>query len=154
MVDSPRFEAGTWSAGLSLDYAYRPLVLGVEDENGEFQRIQILIKHLVLGTLELSGSFCDCMTFSASVPLTLFERGSSPSASPSSTRELSLRATAAEEPLSGIVPVSGLGVSDPRIGVMVRLYGQPGESAFSASLGGSALGAGAQVLREHGLTHQ
>ncbi|AKJ01235.1 outer membrane protein OmpA-like peptidoglycan-associated protein [Archangium gephyra] len=136
MVDSPRFEAGTWSAGLSLDYAYRPLVLGVEEEDGRFQLLQVLIKHQLLGNLELSGSFCDCMTFSASVPLTLLERGSSREASPS-MRGLSARATAAEEPLAGIVPVRGLGVSDPRFGLMVRLYGRPGESPFSASLGAS-----------------
>lgn len=134
MVDSPRFEAGTWSAGISLGYAYRPLVLGVQDEDGEFQELQVLIKHQVLGNLELSGSFCDCMTFSASVPLTLLERGQSTSAS--SAQALSRRA-AAEEPLGGVVPVSGLGVSDPRIGIMVRVYGQPDRSPFSISLGGA-----------------
>ncbi|WP_224365053.1 OmpA family protein [Hyalangium versicolor] len=138
LVDSPRFEAGTWSAGISLDYAYRPLVLGVEDEDGEFQQLRVLIQHQLLGDLEVSGSFCGCMTLSASVPLTLLERGSSSSSSSaSSLRALSLRAAAQEEPLVGVVPVSGLGVSDPRIGFMVRLYGQPGRSAFSASLGGT-----------------
>jgi OOP family OmpA-OmpF porin len=137
MVDSPRFEAGTWSAGLSLDYAYRPLVLGVEDESGEFQQLRVLIRHQVLGNLELSGSFCSCMTVSASVPLTLLERGDSSASANAASRALSLRAAAAEEPPAGVVPVSGLGASDPRIGLMVRLYGQPGQSAFSASLGGT-----------------
>jgi OOP family OmpA-OmpF porin len=138
LVDSPRFEAGAWSAGLSLDYAYRPLVLGVEDEDGQFQQLQIIIKHQLLGSLELSGSFCDCMTLSASVPFTLLERGPSSSSSASaSSLGLSPRVAAAEEPVAGVVPVSGLGASDPRIGIMVRLYGQPGQSAFSASLGGS-----------------
>ncbi|KFE64408.1 OmpA family protein [Hyalangium minutum] len=137
LVDSPRFESGTWSAGISLDYAYRPLVLGVEDEDGEFQQLRVLIQHQLLGNLELSGSFCGCMTVSASVPLTLLERGSSSSSTNASSRALGLRAAAQEEPLVGVVPVSGLGASDPRIGLMVRLYGQPGQSAFSASLGGT-----------------
>jgi OOP family OmpA-OmpF porin len=145
MVDSPRFEAGTWSAGISLDYGYRPLVLGVEDKAGQFKELRVLIQHQLLGNLELAGSFCDCMTFSASVPLTLLERGPSSTGTLPSSGEMSLRAatsrvratTAAEDPLTGIVPVSGLSASDPRLGFMVRLYGRPGESPFSASLGGS-----------------
>lgn len=137
LVDSPRFEAGTWSAGISLDYAYRPLVLGVEDEQGEFQQLRVLIQHQLLGNLEVSGAFCGCMTVSASVPLTLLERGPSESSASGSSRALSLRAAAQAEPEVGVVPVSGLGASDPRLSLMVRLYGQPGQSAFSASLGGT-----------------
>lgn len=144
MVDTPRFAAGTWSAGLSLDYAHRPLVLGIDDDHGEFKTLQVIIQYQVLGNLDLAGSFCDCMTFSASVPFTLLERGPSPAGTSSSTAPLSLL-SAASRPLSaaaletptGIIPVSGLGASDPRVGAMMRLYGQPGESPFSASVGGS-----------------
>lgn len=137
MVDMPRFAAGTLSVGLSLDYAYRPLVLGVENEQGEFQLLRVLIEHQVLGNLDLAGSFCDCMMFSASVPLTLLERGPSQASTAAALSPLAsaVRSSAAADPLTGITPNTGLGVSDPRVGMLVRLYGKPGEGPFFASLG-------------------
>jgi OOP family OmpA-OmpF porin len=139
MVDTPRFSAGTLSVGLSLDYGHRPLVLGVEGRDGQFRMTRVLIEHQMLGSLDVAGSFCDCMRLSASVPFTLLERGPSSADPSASTQSLSLLASsirsAEADPRTGIVLENGLSASDPRLGMMVRLYGKPGEGLFSASLG-------------------
>ncbi|MDC0709813.1 OmpA family protein [Stigmatella sp. ncwal1] len=143
MVDAPRFEAGTFAVGLSLNYAYKPLVLGAENENGEFKTLRVLIAHQLLGSLDLAGSFCDCATFSLSIPLVLLERGGSaastfPCASPTGSRAAlaMIQAVAPLEQVAGMAPVRGISPSDPRLGMMFRLYGKPGKTPFFISAGG------------------
>ena len=141
MVDSPRFSAGWLAVGLSLNYAHRPLVLALEDASGQLSTLRVLIEHQALGHLDVAGSFCDCATFSASVPLVLMERGGRSSLESLSTGSnlgvLMASAAQAIEPASGLAPVSGMSMGDPRLGMLVRLYGDPALTPFSASLGGS-----------------
>ena len=99
--------------GITLNYAHNPLVFG--QINGDsFQQQRAVIANQLLGHVDLAGSFLDRVTVNLSLPVTLLESGT---------------ATA------GVTPTQGVGVGDPRLGFMVRLYGQPDESAFSLSLG-------------------
>ncbi|MFL5355718.1 OmpA family protein [Archangium sp.] len=143
MVDVPRYGTDEFSVGFSLNYAHRPLVLGVENEAGEFQTLRVLIEHQLLGHIDLSARFCDCTTFSLTLPIALAERGDS-SRDPSvpSTSRYSLMASAAARSASEPDSLGDVGllrssnVGDPRLGMMVRLYGRPDESPLSVSLGG------------------
>lgn len=114
-VDHPWYSRTRYfAAGLTLNYAHQPLVLGISSGQGHSERA--VIEHQFLGHLDLAGSFLDRLTLHASLPLTLLERG-----------------TAA----AGVTPTAGLGVGDPRLGAMLRLFGQPDGSPLSLSLGAS-----------------
>jgi OOP family OmpA-OmpF porin len=112
-VDHPWYSRTRYfAAGVTLNYAHKPLVLGVS--NGTTSSERAVIEHQLLGHIDIAGSFLDRVTLNASLPLTFLERG-----------------TAA----AGVTPTEGFGVGDPRLGAMVRLFGQPDESAVSLSLG-------------------
>ena len=116
LVDHPWYSSTRYfAAGLTLNYAHDPLVFGLSSVDGNFTQTQAIIAHQLLGHLDLAGSFLDRVTLSASLPVTLLERG---------------------QTAGGLSPVSGVVVGDPRFGVLVRLYGQPDRSPFSLSLGG------------------
>ncbi len=142
MVDVPRFGTDSFSMGLSLNYAYKPLVLGVERPTGEFQTLRVLIEHQLLGQLDVAASLCDCAVFSLSLPIALMERGDSSKSRSSSARSWSRWASSAAqslsggEPLAGLPPLRGMGAREPRVGTLLRLYGQPDTSPFSVSAGG------------------
>ncbi|MFO0576088.1 MAG: OmpA family protein [Polyangia bacterium] len=116
LVDHPWYSATRYfAAGVTLNYAHNPLVFGLSDINGNFTQTQSIITHQLIGHLDLAGSFLDRVTISASVPMTFLERG---------------------QRVGGLAPISGVAVGDPRVGLMVRVFGQPDRSAFSLSLGG------------------
>ncbi|WP_375772747.1 OmpA family protein [Archangium gephyra] len=142
-VDVPRFGTDGFSLGFGLDYAHKPLVLGVEDDAGRFQTLRVLIEHQAVGHLDVALRLCDCTTLSVSLPLVLLERGRAPRGDYSWASSRSLLAAAspaasvsAADLGTGFVPLEGMSVSDPRLGMMLRLYGTPEESPFSVSLGG------------------
>ncbi len=112
-VDHPWYSRTRYfAAGVTLNYAHKPLVLAVS--NGTSSSERAVIEHQLLGHIDIAGSFFDRVTLNASLPLTFLERG-----------------TAA----AGVTPTEGFGVGDPRLGAMVRLFGQPDESAISLHLG-------------------
>ena len=112
-VDHPWYSRTRYfAAGITLNYAHNPLVLGATNDAGTTERA--VIEHQLLGHLDIAGSFLDRVTLNLSLPVTLLERGTA---------------------LAGVSPTEGVGVGDPRLGAMVRLYGQPDESPVSLNLG-------------------
>lgn len=112
-VDHPWYSRTRYfAAGLTLNYGHNPLVFGREGSDG-FTQTATVIEHQLLGHLDVAGSFLDRVTLNLSLPITLLERGN---------------ATATITPTSGTV-------GDPRLGFMVRLWGQPDESPISINLG-------------------
>lgn len=116
LIDHPWYSATRYFAGgLTLNYGHAPLVLGAQNPDGSFTRQSPIIEHQLLGHLDLAGSFLDRVTLSFSLPVTLYEAG---------TSQL------------GITPLSGVAAGDPRFGLMVRIFGQPDRSPISLSVGG------------------
>lgn len=114
LVDHPFYSSTRYfAAGMTLNYAHQPLVFGLGSAAGAFTVTRPVLEHQLLGHVDLAGSFLDRVTIAASLPITFFEKG---------------------QPLLGIAPVGGA-VGDPRLGAMVRLYGQPDRSPFSINLG-------------------
>src|SRR6185312_16165809 len=74
-----------------------------------------IVEHQLVGHVDLAGSFLDRFLVSASLPVTLLERGT---------------------PAFGAAPICGAAVGDVRLGAMARLFGQPDRSRFSLHLGG------------------
>ena len=102
-----------FAGGLTLDYAHDPLVFGTANGNTFTQR-EAVIEHDLIGHVDLAASFLDRVLIAFSLPVTLLERGHS---------------------VDGVAPLSGVAAGDPRIGAMVRLFGQPLRDAFSLHLG-------------------
>jgi OOP family OmpA-OmpF porin len=127
-VDHPWYSSTRYfAAGITLNYAHNPLVFGSVGSDGSFSPQISVIQHQFLGHVDVAGSFLDRVQINASLPITFLERGT--------------RAAGAE-------PANGVAMGDPRLGLWVRLFGQPLRSAVSLSLG-------AQVwvpLRSFGLT--
>ncbi len=107
---STRYFAG----GVTLDYAHDPL-LGGSYSGDKFTEQVKIVEHMVVGHVDVAGSLWDRVQLSFSLPITLHESGTT---------------------AFGVSPLSGAAVSDPRIGVMVRLWGQPDRSPISIHLGG------------------
>lgn len=115
-VDHPWYSRTRYFAGgLTLDYGRLPLVFGYIGPSGDFNTSNRAIAQQLVGHLDLAGSFVDRVLISLSLPVTLAEAG---------------------EPGGGVTPVDGVIVGDPRLGVLVRVYGQPDASRFSLSIGG------------------
>jgi outer membrane protein OmpA-like peptidoglycan-associated protein len=113
-VPQPWYSSTRWFAGgLTLDYGHNPLLGGVFDP--QFQKTVAIVEHQLVGHVDVAGSFLDRVQLSLSLPVVLLERG-----------------TAA----FGAAPLEGAAVGDPRVGVMVRLWGQPDRSRISLHLGG------------------
>ena len=102
-----------FAVGLTLDYALNPLTPAIATGRGP---ISPLISNALVGHVDLAGSLFDRLLLSASLPVTLLETG---------TPEL----------VSQVAPIQGVGVGDPRVGLMVRLGGQADRDPFSAHLG-------------------
>jgi hypothetical protein len=114
-VDHPGYSAAyDLAAGLTLDYNHNSFVAGTVTRDAGAMSASAIIAHQFVCHLELAASFLDRVTASLSLPVTLLESG-----------------TAA----NGITPQSGA-AGDPRIGAMVRLYGQPESGRFSINFGG------------------
>ncbi len=101
------------AAGLTLDYSRDPLVPAVATGRGPLTPI---VSGALVGHLDLSFSFLDRVSLSASLPVTLLETG---------TVEL----------VSQVGPLQGIALGDPRVGVMVRLAGEADRDPFSIHLG-------------------
>jgi outer membrane protein OmpA-like peptidoglycan-associated protein len=114
LLERPTYSARRFgAAGLTLDYSRNPLVPALPTGRGA---ILPIVSQALVGHLDLSVSFFDRVLVSGSLPVTLLESG---------TVEL----------VSQSGPLQGLGVGDPRIGLMVRLAGQADSDAFSIHLG-------------------
>ena len=99
-----------FAAGVTFDYANNPLK--VYDVNtGDRQNI---LEHQLFGHLDLAVSFLDRFTINASAPMLLLERGNT---------------------AYGVAPIDGVSAGDPRIGLMIRLAGQPDRSPISLNVG-------------------
>jgi OOP family OmpA-OmpF porin len=107
-VDHPWY-SGTryFAAGLTLNYAHQPLVYGIE-RNG-FTEVRSIYDHQFIGHVDLAGSFLDRVLVTASLPIVFTNQGE--------------------------VISDGASVGDPRLGALVRLYGQPYASVLSISVG-------------------
>ena len=108
------------AAGLTFDYNRNAVVYGTFDSSGKFNRTGAIIANQGVGHLDIAGSLFDRVMLAASVPLTLFESGS-----------------IYNTPGGSIQPVTGVVLGDPRIGLNIRLLGQPEKEAASISIGGA-----------------
>lgn len=105
-------DSRSWAAGLSFDGADRLLIPSTAtgiDQTGP------IISRALVGRVELAGALFQRLLLSASLPVTLLERG---------TPEL----------LSGVAPLQAAALGDPRFGAAVRLLGDSEHEAFSAHL--------------------
>jgi len=116
MVDYPWYSKTRWFAGgLTLNYAHNPLTYGYRlQSDGQYREQGPIIGNQLSLHVDLAASFLDRITIAVSLPIVLFENGS--------TQE-------------GISPLNGVAVGDIRLGAMARLYGQAYESKFSLHLG-------------------
>ncbi len=115
-VDHPWYSQTRYFAGgITLNYGRQPLVFGYIDPSGQFNASSNAIAHQLVGHLDLAGSFADRVLITLSLPITLLERG---------------------EASGGVTPLEGIAAGDPRLGFLVRLYGQPYAGKFSVSVGG------------------
>jgi outer membrane protein OmpA-like peptidoglycan-associated protein len=115
-VDHPWYSATRYFAvGVTLDYAHNPLVLSSTAADGTPGPNLVLLSHQLSGHLDLATSFLGRVNLSLALPMALWESGDS--AAP-------------------LVPIGAPTVGDPRLGLMVRLFGQPEQSPISLSLGG------------------
>lgn len=113
-VDHPWYSSTRYfAAGVTFHYAHNPLVVG-RVSGGTFNQTTSIIEHQLQAHVELAGSFLDRITISGSLPITLLERGNA---------------------AGSLAPLDGAAVSDPRFGVMARLWGQPDRDPFSVNLG-------------------
>jgi len=116
LVDHPWYSSTRYfSGGITLNYGHNPLLANQVAADGSILRTDSIIAHQLMGHVDLAGSFLDRVNVSLSLPVTLLEQGQS---------------------LLGITPTSPA-VGDPRIGLMVRIFGQPDRSPISLSIGGS-----------------
>jgi outer membrane protein OmpA-like peptidoglycan-associated protein len=116
MVNHPWYSSTRWFAGgFTLDYAHDPLVstspTGTTD----------VIKDQLVGHFDLAGSFLDRVQLNFSLPVTFYEDGTT---------------VASGTPIGNVGPLSGAAVGDPRLGLFVRVWGQPDKDPVSIHLGG------------------
>ena len=113
-VQQPWYSSTRWfAAGLTLDYGHNVLLGGTFDPR--FHETVSIVEHQLVGHVDLAGSFLDRFLVSASLPVTLLERGT---------------------PAFGVAPIGGAAVGDVRLGAMARIWGQPDRSRFSLHVGG------------------
>ena len=116
-VDHPWYSSMRYfAAGITLDYAHNPLVIGRVGSDGSFSQSDAVIAHQLIGNLDLAGSFLDRVNLNATIPIVFLERGTA-------------------QPNLGVGPIDGVAAADPRVGLYVRLFGQPYQGAVSLSLG-------------------
>ena len=113
-VDHPWYSSTRYfAAGITLNYGHDPLVYGRDTGSGIDKTVNV-IEHQLLGHIDLAGSFLDRILITASMPITLLERGNA---------------------AGGVTPTEGAAAGDPRFGLWVRLFGQPYRSAVALSIG-------------------
>jgi outer membrane protein OmpA-like peptidoglycan-associated protein len=113
-VDHPWYsKTRDFAAGLTFDYGHDPLVFG--DRNGStFSKDQAVIRHQLVGHVDLAASFLDRVTVSASLPVVFLERGTD---------------------VGGVAPNDAVTAGDPRPGLMLRIFGQPYQDPISLNVG-------------------
>ncbi len=117
-VDHPWYSSMRYfAAGITLNYAHNPLVFGRVSSSGVFSQTTAVIEHQLIGHVDLAGSFLDRVLLTASLPITFLEKGDPNGA-------------------GGVKANDNISFGDPRVGVMIRLFGQPYRSAISMSIGG------------------
>jgi outer membrane protein OmpA-like peptidoglycan-associated protein len=115
MVERPWYSGTRYFAvGITIDGALNPLVSALSTGRGAALPI---ISAALLGHIDLAGSLFDRVLIRASMPVTLVERGNA-------------------EAVSQSGPLSSIAVGDPRVGLMVRLFGQTERDPFSLHIGG------------------
>ena len=118
-VEHPWYSSIRYFAiGLTFDYARNLLLTGSIDRNGNITRQTPLVGNQFQTHVDIAGSFLDRVALSVSLPLNLWEQGST------------IQGT-----LAG--PNSGVFIGDLRFGARVRLFGQPEDSAISMSVAGN-----------------
>ncbi|HLT30308.1 MAG TPA: OmpA family protein [Myxococcaceae bacterium] len=114
-VRAPRYDAAhALVVGLTFNYGHNPLLGGHVDGNGNFVADRVVISDQLVGHLDISGALFGRLQLSASLPVTLLERGDGG---------------------FGVSPVGGAVVGDPRFGARVRLFGEE-RAPFRAHVGG------------------
>lgn len=117
-VDHPWFNRRNYlTVGITMDYAHNSLVHSLVRPDGSVTQTQSLLEHSLTGHLDLALAVRNRVLVTASLPVSLVERGQ-------------------DVPGSGFQAAMSPYASDPRLGVTVRLYGNPYGGAFAASLGG------------------
>jgi outer membrane protein OmpA-like peptidoglycan-associated protein len=113
-VDHPWYSSTRWfAAGLSIDYAHKPLVFGETFRDGTTRETAV-IEHHFLTHFDMAASFADRVTLSSSLPVTWVENGTA---------------------VGMVTPRGAASVGDPRLGFMIRLVGQPDRSPASLHFG-------------------
>ncbi len=113
LLDRPWYSR-YFAAGLTADYGRRVLVPRLA--TGRDAQPNPIIANQLLGHVELAGALFERVRLAVSLPVAFFENG---------TPEL----------VSGARPLGGVGVGDPRIGLMVRLFGDAERDGLSLHLG-------------------
>ncbi len=110
-VDHPWFNeksGRSYAAGLTLNYAHKPFVLGLL-KGDSFSEQRDIISHQLITHLDVAASFLDRVLVTASLPVVWVTRSDSVD--------------------------QGVAVGDPRIGVVGRGLGQPYHDKISMSFG-------------------
>ena len=128
LLERPWYSGTRYGAvGVTFDYGHNALQPRVPTGRGPLTPI---VSNALVGHVDLAGSLFDRLLLSASLPVTFLETGS-------------------PELVSQVGPLRGIGVGDPRVGLMVRLFGQADRDAFSAHLGADVwIPIGAQSIHQ------
>jgi outer membrane protein OmpA-like peptidoglycan-associated protein len=116
MVDHPWYTRSLKFAalGVTLDYSHDALVFGTRDSAGNVTQTNEVVRHQLALHVDLAVSFLDRVSIAASLPIVLYEAG---------------------QTSDGVSPLGNPAVGDPRVGLMLRLFGQPLDGAFSMNIG-------------------
>ncbi|MDX2015140.1 MAG: OmpA family protein [Myxococcaceae bacterium] len=134
LVDRPWFtKTRSFSVGLSGHYALAPLTPRLATGRND---LSPLLTNVFLASFDVAGALFDRLLLSGSLPVTLSEQGR-------------------VELVSGAGPLSGLALGDPRVGAMLRLFGQGDRDPISLNvgadvwipIGGAATGQGDRTAR-------
>ncbi len=101
------------AVGVTGDFAHNPLQPRQQTGRGPLTPI---VSNAISGHLDLAVSFLDRVQLSASLPVTFLETG---------TPEL----------VSRVAPLQTIGIGDPRVGLLVRVAGQPDLDGVSLHVG-------------------
>lgn len=114
LVERPWYSGLRFGAvGVTADFSRNALVPRLATGRGDLTPI---IENALLGHVDLAGSLFDRVVLSGTLPVTFLETGRT-------------------EAVSQVGPLQGVGVGDPRVGVMVRVAGQADVDPFSLHLG-------------------
>ena len=117
LVDHPWYSSMRYfAAGITLNYAHNPLVFGRVSSSGVFSQTTAVIEHQLIGHVDPPArSLTACCS-----------------------RRLCPSPSWKGDPngAGGVKANDNISFGDPRVGVMIRLFGQPYRSAISMSIGG------------------